>query len=165
MIEFSDFQCPYCAVFARSTLPVLERDFIQTGRVLFAFRNLPLRSIHPLAQGAAEGAACAGQQGKFWEMHNSLFSDQRHLDQTSLLRRADAIQLHASTFASCLNGGATDVIQEDESAAQALGIDGTPTFFLGTLLADGRVRVLNVLTGARPVLEFEGSLTALLGLR
>jgi protein-disulfide isomerase len=163
IIEFSDFQCPYCGVFARNTLPLLDRDFIQPGRVLFAFRNLPLTEIHPFAQRAAEGAACAGQQGKFWEMHDSLFGDPRHLDQGSILRRADALELRASAFAVCLEGNAATAIQQDEAAAQALAIDGTPIFYLGVLLADGRLNVLNVLAGAQPISQFEGALDGLLG--
>jgi protein-disulfide isomerase len=162
IIEFSDFQCPFCGLFARQTLPGLDRDFIQTGLVLFAFRNLPLTSVHPLAQEAAEGAICAGRQGKFWEMHDSLFGDQKHLDRGSILLRADALELRTSAFVACLDGGAADAIQEDHAAAEALAIDGTPTFFLGPVLSDGRVKIRNVLSGSQPLAQFEGALATLL---
>jgi protein-disulfide isomerase len=72
IIEYSDFQCPYCAKFVRDTFPLLNRRYIETGKVLFAFRHLPLDNIHSLAHRAAENAECARQQGKFWEMHDAL---------------------------------------------------------------------------------------------
>jgi protein-disulfide isomerase len=162
IIEYSDFQCPYCGAFARTTLPTLDRDYIQPGRVLLAFRNFPLASIHPFALKAAEGVECAGRQGKFWEMHDSLFADQRHLDEESILSRADALKLGASQFARCLDGEAAASVQQDQLAGQSMDITGTPTFMIGALLQDGRVKVVNVLTGAEPFTDFQGVLNGLL---
>ncbi len=74
MIEFSDFQCPYCGEYARTTYPELKRAFIDTGRLLYAFRNFPLDSVHPLAMPAAAIAACARNRGVLWQVHDGLFA-------------------------------------------------------------------------------------------
>src|ERR1017187_3493654 len=79
IVEFSDFQCPFCGWYARDTYAELNREFITTGKVAYGFRNFPLEHAHPMALLAAETAACAGFQGRFWEMHDMLFSNQRAL--------------------------------------------------------------------------------------
>ena len=76
MLEFSDFQCPFCGKFWRETLPQIKKDYVETGKVLFVYKDFPLRQIHPHAQQAAEAALCANEQGKFWEYHDTLFSKQ-----------------------------------------------------------------------------------------
>lgn len=76
MIEFSDFQCPFCGRFWKDTLPQIKKDYVDTGKVLFVYKDFPLRQIHPLAQKAAEAANCAAEQGKFWEYHDALFGKQ-----------------------------------------------------------------------------------------
>ena len=76
MVEFSDYQCPYCAVFWKNSLPQIKKDYIDAGKVLFVYKNFPLKSRHSLAQKSAEAALCAGEQGKYWEYHDKLFSNQ-----------------------------------------------------------------------------------------
>ena len=76
MLEFSDFQCPFCGKFWKDTLPQIKKDYVDIGKVLFVYKDFPLRSIHPLAQKAAETALCAGEQGKYWEYHDTLFAKQ-----------------------------------------------------------------------------------------
>src|SRR5262245_2735820 len=88
LIEYQDFQCPYCAAAFRDLLPVVERDYIAPGRVLLVFKHLPLRSIHPAALPAAQAAECAGAQGRFWPMHDRLFQVSPALDRKTLLERA-----------------------------------------------------------------------------
>lgn len=78
LIMFSDFQCPFCAGFASETLPELEREYVATGHVVIAFRHFPLDN-HPLALKAAQGAECAEQQGRFWDMHDRMFHAPQHL--------------------------------------------------------------------------------------
>ena len=78
VVEFSDYQCPFCALFFRQTLPQLDQDFIKTGKIKYVFNNVPLDQIHPTAFKAAEAAECARDQGKFWEMHDQIFTNQKY---------------------------------------------------------------------------------------
>ena len=73
VVEFSDYQCPFCARHVQQTLPLLRKEYVDTGKVKYVFRDHPLESIHPAAFKAAEAARCGGEQGKFWEMHDKLF--------------------------------------------------------------------------------------------
>jgi protein-disulfide isomerase len=162
VIEYSDFQCPYCGRFARETLPALEQTYVQPGKVLFAFREFPLESVHPFALGAATAAECAGEQGQFWKMHDLNFADQAHLDEAALQARGKAEGLNAERFDRCLKGGAADKVHADEKAGTALAISGTPTFFLGRLQPDGRVKVVKRLSGALPLADFSAALDPML---
>jgi protein-disulfide isomerase len=161
MIEYSDFQCPYCGRFARDTLPGLERSYVQPGKVLFAFREFPLESIHPFALAAATAAECAGEQGQFWKMHDLNFADQAHLDDDALRAHAKTGGLNAEQFDRCRKGAA-DKVQADEKAGTALSISGTPTFFFGRLEPDGRVKIVTRLSGALPIAQFSATLDAML---
>ena len=87
LIEYADFQCPYCGQFARQILPEIEKRYVSTGKLRVVFRHMPLQEIHPQAVMAAETAECARQQGKFWQVHDALFADQR-LDEASLVEKA-----------------------------------------------------------------------------
>jgi protein-disulfide isomerase len=162
IIEYSDFQCPYCAAFARDTLPGLIERYIKTGKVILAFRHLPLNQIHPFANKAAEAAECAGRQGKFWEMHDAMFENQQQLDERSLQRLADRVDLEPVKFSTCLKGQAARRVEDDTASAVPLGVSGTPTFFLGTIDPDGRVKVAERLTGALPAQQFTAVLDRLL---
>ena len=161
LIVYSDFQCPYCGRFARETLPTLVAEYIKPGKVLLAFRHFPLAN-HVFAQKAAESAECAGQQGKFWEMHDGLFFNQRDLNLDALAERAHALGLDARRFNSCLEGLAVGRVQSDFKAGQGLTVTGTPTFFAGLRLPDGRVKVSKRFAGAAPVNQFRTTLDGLL---
>ena len=161
IIEYSDFQCPYCSQFSREILPVLEAEYVVTGKVLLAFRHLPLAN-HPLAPKAAEAAECAGRQGKFWEMHDRLFAVPMQLEEASLRDKAKATGVGLPDFESCLAGQASARVSDDLASAKALGIGGTPAFLLGTVAGEDSVRVRQVLTGARPVAEFRKAIDGLL---
>jgi protein-disulfide isomerase len=81
LVEFSDYQCPFCARHVRATLPPLESEYIATGKIKYVFRNFPIASIHPLAFKAHEAANCSGEQDKYWEMHDRLFANSKALGQ------------------------------------------------------------------------------------
>jgi protein-disulfide isomerase len=162
IIEYSDFECPYCAVFANEVLPAIEKSYVVPGKVLLVFRHLPLEQRHPSAFGAAEAAECAGRQGKFWEMHRLLFQDQAHLEKPNLLKRAVALHLDPRQFDECLHEEARGKIRQDQLTAASLSVSGTPTFFVGSVMRDGRVRIVNRLAGAKPFAEFERVLNTLL---
>jgi protein-disulfide isomerase len=154
VIEFADFQCPYCAAFFRITLPAIEDAYIDSGKVLFAFRHLPLVEIHPRALPAARAASCAGDQGRFWEYHNRLFTDPTALDDETLMAYAAALGLDRGRFGKCLGGSdsASRIQQEASAAAVILVAAGTPTFLVGRLNSDGSVAVSDRIDGMR---EFE----------
>lgn len=163
MIEYADYQCPYCGAFARNTLPALTSAYLDKGTVLFAFQNMPLTSIHPFAQGAASAAVCAGRQHKFWEMHDALFADQKALDQPAILARVNTLGLDRRAFDSCLKSVATAQVGGDITRGEALDIHGTPTFYFGIRLPTGKVKVLNTLSGAAPFTQFQGVIDTLVG--
>jgi protein-disulfide isomerase len=161
IIEYSDFQCPYCGAFARDTLPGLQEKYIKTGRAFLAFRHLPL-SFHKFAGSAAIGAECAGRQGKFWPMHDRLFLQQAQLEPQRLIKDAQELGLDVSSFDECLGSNVRDRVSADAASAKVLGISGTPTFLVGSVLSAGQVRVSTVLTGAQTLDQFDAALSNLI---
>jgi len=151
MVEFSDFECPFCGRFVRETLPALRNEFVQTGRLAIAFRQLPL-AIHSRAQRAAQGAACAGNQGRFWQMHDLLFVTPSQLSDADLAQNAALAGASAPEFRQCMAENMRQV-EEDQAIAKSLGINGTPAFLFGRRKGDS-VEVRSVLTGARDIGEF-----------
>ena len=139
IIEFSDFQCPFCARFYTQTLPLIYEEYIDQGKVKLVFRDFPIQSIHPNAVPAAVASECANEQGKFKEMHDILFDNQNEwnkqvtVDALSLFSQyATEIQLEQETFDSCLTSGKyIEEIQKDLVDGQNYGVSGTPGFFVG----------------------------------
>jgi protein-disulfide isomerase len=161
IIEYADFQCPYCAVFVRYTLPDLDRLYLKTGKVQLAFWQSPIAEIHPRAESAAEAAECAARQGRFWEMHDALFDNQLLLDDRGLRNHAAAVGLNAGRFSACMAGEATASVRRQRAAAAALGVERTPTYFIGTVQADGTVRVATQIIGMQRVEVFQAVLDPL----
>ncbi len=154
LIEYTDFQCPYSGRFAAQTLPALEESYVNTGKVLIALRHLPL-PMHALAPKAAEAVECAGTQGKFWAMHDLLFADPSRLSEADFVRRAELLALDIGEFQRCLGQGQfSDKIRQDVESAKADKVTSTPTFFLGSVTADGQVSVLRRIRGAQPTRVF-----------
>lgn len=164
IVAFSDFQCPYCRVFAQDTWPALQKALVDTGKVQFAFRHLPLDSIHPQARRIAAGAECARQLGRFWDFHDSLFSRQKELGSADLSALAVDLGISKPAFDSCVAGdGPAALVQADSRSASALGVAGTPTFLVGRVGDDGRVRVTHRLVGAQSVDEFTAAVASASG--
>jgi protein-disulfide isomerase len=157
LVVYSDFQCPFCARFARETLPTLEQQYVATGKVLLAFRQFPL-DIHPLAAKAAEGSLCAARQGKFWPFHDALFGSPQGLDASSLLGHAERLGLNQNAFAECLSGQTAANVASDRQGGQTFAITGTPTFLVGPLVAQGRVKISERFSGALPLAQFQAKL-------
>jgi protein-disulfide isomerase len=160
LIEFSEFQCPFCGRHVKDTYPTIEKEYIQTGKVKYVFRDLPLEAIHKNAFKAAEAAHCAGDQKKFWEMHDRLFENQKALTPTDLTAHAQAIGLDAGKFQQCLDSGkfAAD-IRKDIADANKIGINGTPTTVIGvTQPNDSKIKVLHVIKGAQSLATFKEAL-------
>ena len=163
VIEFSDYQCPFCSRYSKDTLPQIATDYIDTGKVKYVFRDLPL-SFHKQAFKAAEAAHCAGAEGKFWEMHDTMFQNQAALAPEQLTAHAKTLGLDEGSFQQCLDSGrfAAD-INKDIAEAGAVGITGTPAFLVGVIQPDGRVKVVKKLSGARPYADFKAAIDSALG--
>ena len=142
IIEFSDFQCPYCSR-AVATIKKLEESY--PGKIRVVYRDFPLTSIHPRAAKAAEAAGCANEQGKFWAMHDSLFGQQDKLQDADLKQRAVDLGLDSAAFNTCLDSGKEAAEwQKDQSEGERYGVSSTPAFFV-----NGRMIV-----GAQPYEAF-----------
>jgi len=162
VIEFSDFQCPFCGKYDKDTYPQLLKDYVDTGKIKYVWRDYPL-DFHKNAEKAAEAARCAGDQGRFWEMHDRLFANQQTIAATDLPKHAEALQLNASMFQQCLDSGryAAD-IKKAIAEANGFGISGTPSFFIGVVQPNGTVKVSKKLVGAKAYTEFKTALDSLL---
>ena len=161
IVEFSDFQCPFCGRHARDTFPAIERDIIKAGRARYIAFHFPLDGIHPLALKAGEAAECAARQGRFWEMHERLFADTNALAPTELVRHADAIGLDKERFEACLAGEALEKVRADQAEGRRLGVMGTPSFFLGTMRGDGGVDLVRRIGGIATIETFEEEIAKL----
>jgi protein-disulfide isomerase len=156
LIEFSDYQCPYCARHTRETDPQIAKEYVQTGKVRYVFFDMPLESIHRLAFKAAEASRCAEEQGKYWEMHDRLFANQQVLE--SWAAHAKALGLDATRFDACMSTGKfAGAIRTDMAAAQKLGINSTPSFLLAITDPNDptRVKGLSLVRGAQPFGSFK----------
>ncbi len=145
-------------------MPQIESEYIKTGKVKYVVLDFPLESIHKNAFKAAEAARCAGEQGKFWEMHDRLFANQQALASNNLPQHAQALGLDVPKFQHCLDSEkyAAD-IRKDLAEGQKAGVTGTPGFFLGmTNPNDSKVKTLKVLKGAQPYTSFKDAIESLL---
>jgi protein-disulfide isomerase len=149
LIDFSDFQCPFCRDFAQQVLPQVIRSYVTPGKVQLAFMPFPLTRIHPFAFRAAEEALCAAAQGRFWEMHDQLFQAPE-LTERALAESPAAIGLRKDAFDSCIASASTErLLKAAMERAESLGVSGTPTFFLGVRSGVGAVRVVGRIARAR----------------
>lgn len=166
IIEFSDFQCPFCRKFWTDTFPQLKTDYIDTGKVKVVYRDFPLASIHPMAQKSAEAAQCANDQGKFWEYHDKMYGEQNIIDSgniegpvkgtaqytvNDLKKWAKDLGLDSEEFDSCLDDGKyEDEVNKDFQDGASAGVQGTPSFFING----------NQLSGAQPFAAFKTAIDA-----
>gem|GEM_PF-135245 len=164
LVEFTDYECGFCGRHVRETFPQLERDYIATGKLKYVFRNFPLESIHKNAFSAHRAAVCAGEQGKFWEMHDRLFSNQAALAPANLTAHAEAVGLDLARFQSCFNGNDdAGKVRRDIAEGQRAGVTSTPTFFLASTIPNTpTLKVSRTIRGAKPYAEFQQAIDALL---
>ena len=163
MVEFTDYQCPYCRRFQAEVWPKLKRYYIDTGKLRYIARDLPL-SIHASAAPAAEAAHCAGEQGKFWEMHAALLGGAADFAAGGIGKRARALGLEMARFDECVaRNKYSAVIAAHAREADAAGIEGTPGFIVGRA-TEGRLTGVRV-EGALPYDQFDELLRELLAAR
>ncbi len=135
IVEFSDFECPFCGR-VNPTLKKVQEEY--GDKVQIVFRQFPL-AMHANARKAGEASLCANDQGKFWEMHDAMFADQRNLSVDSLKEMAAALEgVDSAAFDACLDGGAyAETVNEDLSAGSEAGVSGTPAFFINGRFING----------------------------
>lgn len=149
VVEFSDFQCPFCKQYFDDAHKQLKTAYIDTGKIAFAYRHYPLNSIHPLAQKAGEAAECANEQDKFWEYHDLLFKNQdvwsQITDTQEVLNSftygmAEQLGLNTDQFLTCLESDKyKKAVDDDTAAGNAAQVNGTPTFFINGVRVVGAV--------------------------
>lgn len=143
IVEFSDFQCPFCRRFHDETYEALLDSY--QGQIRFVYRNLPLTSIHPEAMPSAVASLCANDQNAYWDYHNKLFSSET-LGRDTYIQYATDLNLNVEEFTACLDSGKHDAfIAEDMNFALDLGVQSTPTFFVNGL----------AIVGAQPLSAFQ----------
>jgi len=152
LIEYSDYQCPFCSRHSKQTMPQIIKNYVDAGKVKFVMREFPIPSLHPRATAASEAALCASAQGKYWEMHDILFSNQRKMSNDDLRAYASEIGLDADKFNTCLEQkDYAEQVSKDIQEGKEMGVKGTPSFVLG--LTDStdsnKIRVTKFVRGAR----------------
>lgn len=168
MVEFSDFQCPFCRLFYVNSYGQIKKDYVDTGKVKVIYMNFPLDSIHPAARDSAIGAVCAHQQGKFWEYHNKLFDEQQELNPQGNTVNYGATEIKAWTaeitgidtavFNDCLDKKKTDaIVQAELENGVENGITGTPGFII--VGPNGQRQTIS---GAQPYSAFKSVFDAML---
>lgn len=153
VIEYSDFQCPFCIKFATETLATIRRDYVETGKVRFAFRNAPGQG-HAFAQPAAIATVCAARQGQFTKMHDGLFALKGQLSKQAIDEVSRTLAMDGDSYRNCLSDKSVEeAIDRDIADATRLRVEATPTFLFGILDADGTAKIVKKLTGAKPAAD------------
>ncbi len=164
IVEFVDYQCPFCAHHLRTTLPLLREQYVDTGKVRYVVRHFPLEAVHAKAFKAHEAAHCADEQGHYWPMHKHLLSHQEVMDRGGLIAAAEEVGLDRKAFVACLDSGEqAAAVRADIAAGNAAGVTGTPSFFLGRGGAGvNDIRVVQKISGAQVFSVFQREIDALL---
>jgi protein-disulfide isomerase len=154
LVEFSDYQCPFCQRFFATTLSAIKKQYVEAGKVRYVFRDFPLDQIHPQARKAAEAAHCAGELGKYWEMHDLLFQNQKALAPPQFAEHARTVGMDGAKFDECLSLGRYAArVTRGVTDGAAVGVQATPTFVVGKT-KPGDVVEGTVIRGAQPLETF-----------
>jgi len=154
IVEFSDYQCPFCLRHFLNVLPIIKKEYIDTGKVRYVLRDFPIASLHPQAKKGHEAAHCAGEQNKYWEMHDTLFANSKDFSIPSLKRYAQGIGLDGDRFNNCLQSGKyASRIEKEIAEGTKAGVRGTPSFFIGPSGSGGKITGTMV-RGAQPLARF-----------
>lgn len=167
LVEVSDFQCPFCRRHVQQTLPQIEAEYVKTGKIRYMFADYPVAQLHPDAFKSHEAANCAGDQGKYWQMHAVLFAapPARGAGQMAVLTGlAQNIGLDIAKFGACMSSGAHSAsVRDSVKRMEQLGVPGTPIFFLGATPAAGQPMKIDAFVyGAKPYAEFKAAIDQLL---
>jgi protein-disulfide isomerase len=158
IVEFTDFECPFCGAYARETFGRIMSEYVKTGKVRYVSRNFPLEQSHPLARKAAEVALCAEEQGKYWDLHDRFFADQRKITVDDVPEHAAALGADAAALRQCADSGRyAQKVAADLAEGREVGVSGTPTFFIGyaDVKNPSRIKAVRSIPGNAPYREFE----------
>jgi protein-disulfide isomerase len=159
IVEFTDYQCPYCRSFHVSTFPELKKNYIDTGKVRFFSKDMPL-DFHADAMRAAQAARCANDQGKFWQLRDVMGSNPNNLDLEHILGFAGDLKMDKDALRACIQSEKyKNAVQSDVMEAMKSGAGGTPTFVVGATTTEGVDGELVV--GAQPFPVFDEKLKSL----
>lgn len=154
MVEFSDYQCPFCKRHSLTVFPIIKKDYIDTGKLRYVFRDFPIANLHPQAKKAHEAAHCAGEQNKYWEMHEILFKNSKGLSVKVLKEYAGDIGIEGDEFNDCLKSGKySREIEREIADGSKAGVRGTPSFFIGPS-GSGEKITGTMVRGAQPLSRF-----------
>lgn len=161
LIEFADFQCPFCRLFHTTSFDEIKKNFVDTGKIRYVSRDLPLQ-MHDKAPQAASAARCAGEQRHFWELRHLLMLNQDKIGREDLLRYAQQLNLDVPAFTRCIDEKRYDaLVQQDAADAAEVGVMGTPTFIIGSTVQKGRFEGIKIV-GNQPYSVFEAKIKELL---
>jgi protein-disulfide isomerase len=159
LIEFGDYQCPFCGQLARETFPRLRKEFIDHAKLRFTYKHFPLENLHPLARAAARHAACAAEQSRFWDVHDRIFL--ARFSEEFLRNLPSDLKLDTAAFTKCLDR-IDATIDADTQEGRRLGVSSTPMFFIGKIGPDGSVELITKLAGALPYATFAAEISSAL---
>lgn len=163
LIEFLDYQWPFCARYVRETYPLIEKEYIETGKIQYVAKDFPLEVVHKSAPKLAQAALCGGDQGKYWEMRNFLFANQNSIKIEDLPNHAMELGLDKHTFTQCLDTGKyTSHLSNEIVKAKKAGVVAPTFFLLGFVESDGKVKAARIIEGTRPYAVFKEAIDALL---
>lgn len=163
LVEVSDYHCPYCRRQNLQTMPQLVADYVNTGKIRYVFVDYPIAQLHPDAFLSHEAAACAGEQGKYWQMHDLLFTNSPAREVSQLTANAGMLGVDTKKFEECMNGGKgskhAPEIRQSIARMQQLGVEGTPLVLIGlTPQAGSPMKVVSFVYGAKPYPEFKAAI-------
>jgi protein-disulfide isomerase len=164
LVEVSDFHCPFCRRQTLQTLPQLMTEYVNSGKARYVFVDYPIAQLHPDALKSHEAANCAGDQGKYWQMHESLFANAPVRDVAQLTAQAKTIGLDVGKFSACMSSGRhAAAIRDSIERMQELGVGGTPLTLIGITPAPGApMKIVSSVYGARPYPDFKAAIEAAL---
>jgi protein-disulfide isomerase len=165
VVEFLDYQCPFCQKYHASIEPQISKDYVSTGKVKFAVRQLPLPTLHPAAVECAQAVLCAGDQGKYWEMASDVIENPKKVAPPDLSGYAKGLGLDTATFDKCLSSAKyRERVESEQAMGEKLGLSGTPSFVLGLTDSNdpSKLRATSVIRGAQPYAQFKQTIDELL---
>jgi protein-disulfide isomerase len=165
LVEVSDYHCPYCKRHYSQVFSKLESEYVNTGKIRYVFADFPVAQLHPDAFRSHEAALCAGDQGKYWEMHAKLFTSPPARDYDALSSLASGVVPDAAALKACLSSQKhAEAVKRSVERMEQQGVPGTPIFFIGkTPSGNDTMKTVKFVYGAKPYAEFKAAIDSVLG--